>query len=93
MENEQEKKKLSLSIESDITEPTLYHDFLIRSSEDALFIDFAKREESTSEVTIKVKESVAIPADQMKTFMLRILKELIVYEKKYKNGKGFKVTE
>lgn len=90
MDQKQEKKKFTLQVNSNPDDPTIYSDFLVRSSEKALYIDFAERRENKDEVIIEVKKTIAIPADKMLDFMARILSEMINYETKYQNGKGIR---
>lgn len=85
---ESEAKKFSVSIDPQVKPPKSFFYFLVRSSEDALYIDLAEKEETDSEIVVTIKESVAISSDVMLNFTVDILKELIEYEKKYKNGKG-----
>lgn len=93
MDQEREKKKLSLRVDSNLEKPATYSEFLVRSSEKALYIDFAERRETKDEVSIEVKRSVAIPADKMLDFLARVLSEMISYESKYQNGKGLKLPK
>lgn len=87
------KKKLSISIDPKVNSPTLYHYFLVTSSEEGLRIDFAMADEKKEEITLNVKESIAISADQMLQFSVEIIRELMNYEEKYHNGKGFSLPK
>lgn len=81
-------KKLSISLDPKINSPTFYKYFLIASSEEGLRIDFATANEKKDEITLEVKESIAISADEMLSFAVDIIHELTNYENKYHNGKG-----
>ena len=81
-------KKLSISFDPKINSPTLYKYFLITSSEEGLRIDFAKEKEKKHEISLEVKESISISADEMLRFAVEIIHGLADYESKYQNGKG-----
>lgn len=88
-----DRKKISVSVDQKIVNPKPYSDFLVRSTEDALYIDLAEREDTGDEIKIHVKESISVSADAMITFAARILNELVDYENRYQNGKGIKLSE
>lgn len=87
------EKKFSISIEPKVNSPTFYDYFLVTSSEEGLRIDFASANENRDEINLKVRESIAVSADQMLRFALDIIRELTHYESKYHNGKGLPQAE
>ena len=94
MDNEErEKKKISVSVDPDVSSPQTYHFFLVQTTEDALRIDLAETEENTDEIKVNVKESISISADAMLKFAFDIVNELITYEEKYHNNKGLSLPE
>lgn len=82
------EKKFSISIDPKVNSPTFYDYFLVRSSEEGLRIDFALANENKDEINLKVRESIAVSADQMLQFAVEVIRELTYYESKYHNGKG-----
>lgn len=93
MEKEQEKKKISISIDPNNVKSEPYKEFLFRSSEDLFFIDFAERTDTKDEVKVSIKETISIPANIMRKFVYMAIDEMVKYEKKYKNGYGFNINE
>lgn len=90
----QREKKFSVSIEPDVPkEPKTYSDYLVRSTRDYLLIDLADREETEGEINITVKQSIGIPADAMRGFLMDIIDQMLSYEKLYNNGKGLELAE
>jgi len=84
-------KKFSLSIEPEAKFGQTYNLFLVSTTEDSMQIDFASKNETPKEIHVNIRNSVSIPADQMKEFLYDILQAMIEYENEYHNGKGFSV--
>ena len=87
------EKKFSISVDPKVKSSTFYQYFLVTSTEEGLRIDLAVADEKKDEINLSVKDSIAISADQMLQFTVEIIRELVDYENRYHNGKGFSLPK
>ena len=86
-------KNFELEILAEAESPIDCQLFLFNASEKEMNIPFAKIQETENTDKVVVCSNVSIPAESMKRFALGFLREMIDYEKKYKNGNGIAAEE
>ena len=83
-----EGKKVSVSIDSYVKSTEFYNNFLVQPIKEGLRIDFAERVDKHDAIKVSVKRTICIQADMMQPFLVDIIRAMLKYEERYKDGKG-----
>lgn len=81
-------KDIHITIEGNAENPEVYNTFLFKTTEKALEVDLAIKDEQEEKIELVIKQSFSIDSDYMLRFCVELLMALQDYEKKYNNGKG-----